>query len=146
MPATQGPRLALWNRERAPVTLVHMSQTVLIVDDHDTYRAFVKSLLQEGGFEVVGEAANALSGLDAIRSLQPDLVVLDVQLPSSSGFEMARQLRSEGFSAPIILMSSREAASYGDQIDNSGAVGFIPKGEMSGETVRAVLEAPRNQA
>jgi DNA-binding NarL/FixJ family response regulator len=116
-----------------------MTPTVLIVDDHETFRGFARSILEEEGFEVVGEAGTGASGVTAVESLRPDLVVLDVQLPDVMGFDLARRLRDGGYEGPIILTSSREASSYGDQIETSGAIGFIPKGELSGEAVRALL-------
>ena len=58
-----------------------MARTMLIVDDHAPFRALARALLQLEGFEVVGEAANALSALDAVGRLRPNMVVLDVQLP-----------------------------------------------------------------
>ncbi len=77
--------------------------------------------------------------MQAVRSLRPDLVVLDVQLPDLSGFEVLQRLRAEGVPTPVVLTSSRDAASYGDQVDSSGAVGFIPKAELSGQAIRALL-------
>lgn len=116
-----------------------MTTTVLIAGDHETFRSFARALLESEGFEVIGEARDGLSGVQAVRSLRPDLVVLDVQLPDLSGFEVLQRLRAEGVPTPVVLTSSRDAASYGDQVDSSGAVGFIPKAELSGQAIRALL-------
>ena len=118
-----------------------MGIKVLIVDDHEGFRSMVHSLLEAEGYEVVGVAGDGASGIEAARKLNPQLIVLDVQLPDTTGFEVARQVRSAGLTSPIILTSSRDASSYGDQIETSGAVGFIPKGEMSGAAVRELLES-----
>jgi DNA-binding NarL/FixJ family response regulator len=117
-----------------------MGTKVLIVDDHEGFRSMVRSILEADGYDVVGVAGDGAAGIAAARDLEPELVVLDVQLPDTTGFEVARQLRSEGLTSPIILTSSRDASSYGDQIETSGAVGFIPKAEMSGEAVRGLLD------
>ena len=117
-----------------------MNTTVLIVDDHQTFRSFARALLESEGFEVVGEAEDGTSGVELVESLGPDLVVLDVQLPDISGFEVLKRLRAEGDATPVVLTSSRDAASYGDQVDASGAAGFIPKAELSGQAIRALLE------
>ncbi len=66
-----------------------MPVTVLIVDDHPSFRATARLLLESEGFEVVGEAADGTAGLLAARELEPDLVLLDVQLPDIDGFEVA---------------------------------------------------------
>jgi DNA-binding NarL/FixJ family response regulator len=117
-----------------------MMRTVLIVDDHETFRSFARALLESEGFEVIGEAEDGTSGVEAVSSLRPDLVVLDVQLPDISGFEVLQQLRAAGVPTPVVLTSSRDASSYGDQVDTSGAAGFIPKAELSGQAIRSLLE------
>jgi DNA-binding NarL/FixJ family response regulator len=117
-----------------------MTTTVLIVDDHETFRSFARALLESEGFDVIGEAEDGVSGVRAVQSLKPDLVVLDVQLPDLSGFEVLQRLRAEGVPIPVVLTSSRDASSYGDQVDASGAVGFIPKAELSGSAIRSLLE------
>ncbi len=65
---------------------------VLIVDDHDGFRATARRTLETGGFEVVGEAADGEAALEAARELRPDVVLLDVQLPGIDGFEVSRKL------------------------------------------------------
>ncbi len=78
-----------------------MTTTVLIAGDHETFRSFARALLESEGFEVIGEARDGLSGVQAVRSLRPDLVVLDVQLPDLSGFEVLQRLRAEGVPTPV---------------------------------------------
>ena len=117
-----------------------MVMTVLIVDDHPTFRSFARDLLEIEGFEVIEEAEDGASAIERATSLRPDLVLLDVQLPDMSGFEVAERLRADGVPSAIVLTSSRDASSYGDQVHSSGAVGFIPKGELSGQAVRALLQ------
>jgi DNA-binding NarL/FixJ family response regulator len=116
-----------------------MAMTVLIVDDHATFRSFARDLLKSERFEVIEEAEDGASAIEKATSLRPDLVLLDVQLPDITGFEVAERLRAHGVSSAIVLTSSRDASSYGDQVYSSGAVGFIPKAELSGQAVRALL-------
>ena len=114
--------------------------TILIVDDHETFRSFARALLESEGFEVVGESEDGASGIQAAASLRPDVVLLDVQLPDLTGFQVAERLTTDGSTLPIILVSSRDASSYGDQVESSGAIGFIPKAELSGQAIRSLLE------
>jgi CheY-like chemotaxis protein len=99
-----------------------MPVKVLIVDDHPSFRATARLLLESEGFEVVGEAADGTTGLLAARELEPDLVLLDVQLPA------------------VVITSSRDEADFGPLVSASGARGFIPKAELSGAALLALLE------
>ena len=116
-----------------------MARTVLIVDDHAPFRAVARALLQLEGFEVVGEAADALSALNAVRRLRPSVVLLDVQLPDLDGFEVARRLAQAGDPPAIVLVSSRDRSAYRRRLADSPACGFIAKGDLSGAAVAALV-------
>ena len=116
-----------------------MARTVLIVDDHAPFRAVARALLQLEGFEVVGEAADAGSALDAVGRLRPNVVLLDVQLPDLDGFEVARRLAQAGDPPAIVLVSSRDRSAYRRRLADSPARGFLAKGELSGAAVAALV-------
>jgi DNA-binding NarL/FixJ family response regulator len=111
----------------------------LIVDDHAGFRARARTLLESEGFDVVGEAADANAALAATRELAPDVVLLDVQLPDLDGFEVAKQLTSNGGGPAVVLISSRSATDLGSLVHSSGACGFIAKDELSGDRLRSLL-------
>jgi DNA-binding NarL/FixJ family response regulator len=113
--------------------------TVLIVDDHPSFRASARALLESEGLEVVGEAGDGASALEEVRRLHPDVILLDVQLPDMTGFEVASALYEDGPRPAIVLVSSRDAADFGPLIEESGARGFIAKGELSAAGLRALL-------
>jgi DNA-binding NarL/FixJ family response regulator len=114
--------------------------SVLIVDDHPSCRAGLRALLQADGFEVVGEAEDGASALSAARALHPQLVVLDIQLPDTDGFAVAAELTRERTGPAVVLMSSRDAADFGPLIAQSGALGFVPKEELTGAALKTLLE------
>ena len=115
--------------------------TILIVDDHPSFRSTARVLLQSEGFEVVGEAEDGDSAVRAAQDLRPDVVLLDVQLPDFDGFEVARRLAAmNGGSPAVILTSSRDAADFGPLVEQSGARGFVPKAELSGPALSALLD------
>ena len=116
-----------------------MSMRALVVDDHAGFRTSARFLLELEGFEVVGEAEDGASAVSSAERLQPDLVLLDVQLPDMRGFDVARAILELGVPARIVLVSSREESDYGDSIRDSGALGFVSKGDLSGDRLRAVL-------
>ena len=114
--------------------------TVLIVDDHPSFRATAHALLEAEGFEVVGEATDGESAITAARELHPDVVLLDVQLPDLDGFEVASRLTSNGEGPCVVLVSSRDGCEFGSLVAGSGACGFIPKAELSGPRIAALLK------
>jgi DNA-binding NarL/FixJ family response regulator len=116
-----------------------MPPTVLIVDDHPTFRLTARALLEAEGFEVVGDAEDGASAIETARRLKPDVVLLDVQLPDIDGFEVARQLTANGSSPGVVLTSSRDGSDFGPLVERSGARGFVPKAELSGAALQAFL-------
>jgi DNA-binding NarL/FixJ family response regulator len=112
---------------------------VLIVDDHPAFRAKARALLAAAGYEVVGEAADGESAVRVTRDLRPDLVLVDVQLPDITGFEVVQLIGGGPDPPAIVLISSREAADYGRRIERSGALGFIAKAELSARSLSALL-------
>jgi DNA-binding NarL/FixJ family response regulator len=112
---------------------------VLIVDDHPSFRASVRVLLEAEGYEVVGEAADGAEALTAAQELQPDLVLLDVCLPDLDGFEVAERLAELPVAPEVILTSSRDGTDYGNSVAASSARGFVPKAELSGTILTSLL-------
>lgn len=86
------------------------STTILVVDDHPSFRRCARALLEADGFAVVGEAENGAGALSAIDRLDPDVVLLDVQLPDMDGFAVLERIGGER--PQVVLVSSREASDY----------------------------------
>jgi DNA-binding NarL/FixJ family response regulator len=112
---------------------------VLIVDDHPSFRASARAVLVAEGFDVVGEADDGASALEAARELSPDVILMDVQLPDANGFDLCEFLCLTGPETSVVLTSSRDPSDYKGLIESSHARGFITKADFSGETLRAVL-------
>jgi DNA-binding NarL/FixJ family response regulator len=109
----------------------HMATTVLIVDDHPTFRRYARRLLEDGGFDVIGEAVDARSAVAAAESLRPELVLLDVLLPDASGLTVARELAARPSPPVVVLTSSRSEADLGPALHEAPARGFVPKAELT---------------
>jgi DNA-binding NarL/FixJ family response regulator len=116
-----------------------MAKTVLIVDDHPSFRASARMLLEAEGFDVIGEAEDGESALRAVRELAPQVILLDVQLPDFDGFEVAARLTANGDSPAIVLTSSRDVNDLGPLAARKDVRGFIPKSELSGAALEALL-------
>jgi DNA-binding NarL/FixJ family response regulator len=118
----------------------HVGHRVLIVDDHPSFRASARVLLEAEGFDVVGEAKDGASAISEAARLRPEVVLLDVQLPDTDGFDVAGRLTANGDGLPaVILVSSRDSSDFGPLLSRCGARGFVPKAELSGERVQALL-------
>lgn len=116
-----------------------MPKSVLIVDDHRGFRASARRMLEASGYAVVGEAVDGAEAVATAGKLRPDLVLLDVQLPDTDGFEVAARLQGLDRAPDIVLTSSRDRADFGDAVSESPARGFIAKDELSGRTLAELV-------
>ena len=115
------------------------ARSVLIVDDHASFRDAARLLLERAGFEVVGESEDAAGAVDATTRLRPAIVLLDIGLPDGDGFEVAELLARSDDPPVVILISSREVTWYRRRLAGSPARGFIAKGELSAGAVEALV-------
>lgn len=119
-----------------------MALSVLVVDDHPSFRSAASKLLAAAGYDVVGDAEDGATAMAAVRELRPDLVLLDVQLPDRDGFSIAAELAEQLSPPRVVLVSGRRATDYGDRLPAAGAVGFIHKPQLSGRLLQELLSAP----
>jgi DNA-binding NarL/FixJ family response regulator len=116
-----------------------MSRTVLIVDDHPSFRATARLLLESDGWTVVGEAPDGSAALSEACRLRPDIVLLDVNLPDIDGFVVSQELSAHADAPDIVLVSSRDACDYGERVQACGARGFVAKADLSGDALRELV-------
>jgi two-component system response regulator EvgA len=112
---------------------------VLIVDDHPSFRASARRMLEADGFEVVAEASTGAEGIRSAVDIDPELVLLDVHLPDIDGFDVAARLCLGSNAPAVVLTSSHDSSDFGPLVERSGARGFIPKSELSGEALSRLL-------
>src|ERR1700755_3411780 len=111
---------------------------VLIVDDHPSFRSAARLLLEHEGFEVIGEAEDGASGLQATTELHPDLVLLDINLPDLDGFDVCSRITLDHAAPKVVLTSSRDPREFGPLVGRSGAKGFARRGELWAERICAL--------
>ena len=111
----------------------------LIVDDSPRFLDAARGLLERQGVSVVGVASNSAEALQRTRELRPDVTLLDIDLGSESGLELARRLHDQDGPAPVILISTHAEQDYAELIAASPAVGFLPKTALSGDAIRKLL-------
>jgi DNA-binding NarL/FixJ family response regulator len=116
---------------------------VLVIEDYEPFRRFICSTLKErSGLQIVGETADGLEAVQKAEELQPDLVVLDVGLPSLNGIEAARRIRKLSPESKILFVSQESSSAVVQETLALGALGYVVKTHAGSEllaAVRAVL-------
>lgn len=141
LPHTVDRRVA-GRHDAQPGTVCHdrrVPPTVLIVDDHPSFREAAAALLEADGFEVVGAAGDGPAAMTAVARLRPQIVLLDVQLPGNDGFAVAEELAALPDRPAVVLISSRDPAAYAGRIAGAPVLGFIAKRDLSGPAVSALV-------
>jgi DNA-binding NarL/FixJ family response regulator len=114
-------------------------RTVVIVDDHETFRTTARQLLSSGGFAVVGEATDAESAVATVSRLQPDVLLIDVMLPGADGFAVVDLLAAAGRLPATVLVSSRVESTFRRRLSSTPACGFLNKSDLSAAALEALL-------
>jgi DNA-binding NarL/FixJ family response regulator len=115
------------------------SVRVLVVDDYEPFRRFVCSTLRKRPeLEIVGEASDGLEAVNKSEELQPDLIVLDIGLPTLNGIEAARRIRQLSTRSKILFLSQESSADVVREALSSGALGYLVKTQAGSELLPAV--------
>jgi two-component system response regulator NreC len=115
---------------------------IVIVDDHPVVRAGVKSFLtDQPDMQVVGEAEEGLEGLRKVEQLHPDVVVLDLSLPTISGLDVARQLHERHSKARVVVLSAHANECYVLQALRNGVCAYVVKEGIALDLARAIRSA-----
>lgn len=113
---------------------------VLLVDDSVEFLATARRLLEREGLQVVGSATNGLEATQKAREFSPDVVLVDIDLGTESGFEVVRRLVDDSHRPEVVLISSHAPDDFADLIEASPAVGFVSKSRLSARAIQQVLE------
>jgi DNA-binding NarL/FixJ family response regulator len=120
---------------------------VLLVDDHAIVREGYRRLLEgEPGIQVVGDAANARQACERALALAPDVVVMDIALPGTSGIEATRRMLKDRPRLRILMFSMYEDAIYASRALQAGALGYLSKASAPGVLVRAIYAVSRGES
>jgi len=111
----------------------------LIVDDSAQFLAAARRVLEADGFEVVATASSGADAVRAGREHELDVVLLDVELGAESGFDVARALAEAGVRAPVVMVSTHAEHDLAGLVEDSVAVGFVPKARLGAAPILEVL-------
>lgn len=115
--------------------------TAIIVDDHPLARVAIRNLLENDGFNIVAEAGDGAEALKTVAEHQPDVVIVDVDIPIMSGIEVVETLRKKQFRLIIIVVSAKNDFFYGKRSADAGANAFISKKEGMTNIISAIRAA-----
>ena len=118
---------------------------VLIADDHRLFSEALEAILTaDGRVEVVGHAADGAGAVELVLELEPDVVLMDIQMPVMDGFQATRQIRKQHPRASILVLTSSDSRSDVDRAREAGAAGYVTKDRIAAELIEAIVEvAPR---
>ena len=116
---------------------------VLIVDDQEPFRMAARMVVEAtDGFEVAGESETGEAAVDMAREVNPDLVLMDVNLPGINGLDATRQILGQGGdSVVVLLLSTYEEEEYAPRAAECGAAAYIPKSSFGPDRLEAAWEA-----
>ncbi|MBN2560389.1 MAG: response regulator transcription factor [Phycisphaerae bacterium] len=122
--------------------------TVLLVEDHTVVREGLRALLDiEGGFDVIGEAADGVQAVDLARELRPDVVVMDIAMPRLNGMEAARRILQEGTPPPkVLILSAHGDDVYIEKVASLGVAGYLVKQTSAHRLAEAIREIQKGNA
>jgi DNA-binding NarL/FixJ family response regulator len=144
-----GGRLGLpvgHNRTALSEPTLDISPRVLLVDDHDLFRTGLRTLLEEQGVDIVGEADNGTKALEQIRAVAPEVVVMDLNMPGISGVEATRQIAMIApLTRVLVLTISDQDADVMDAI-MAGACGYLLKDASIEELMAGIGAAARGES
>ncbi len=121
--------------------------TVLLADDHAVLRQGLRALLEaENDIRVVGEAENGRQAVQLAQRLQPDVVLMDIAMPSLNGLEATRQINAQHLRSKVLILSCHVDEDYVQRTIDAGAVGYLTKQTGATDLIAAVREAKKGNA
>jgi DNA-binding NarL/FixJ family response regulator len=122
-----------------------MPTRIILADDHTIVRQGIKSLLEREGMQVVAEAADGREAIRHAEALAPDIVVMDIGMPTLNGMEAARELARCCPKVKPILLTQHDEPQYVSAALRAGVKGYVLKSQITGDLVQAIQQVLRGQ-
>jgi DNA-binding NarL/FixJ family response regulator len=122
-------------------TSLPKSIRVLIADDHRLFAQALEAILAtDGRIEIAGHAQDGAEAVELARSLDPDVILMDIGMPGMDGFEATRQIRSRDKGACVLMLTGSNSRSDVDLAREAGAAGYVTKDRIAAELIDAIIE------
>jgi len=118
---------------------------IVLADDHVLVRQGLKSLLEREGFQVIAEACDGQEAVSHVLSLQPDLAVMDISMPTLNGLDAARQMARSSPKTKTILLTQHDEPQYVSEAMEAGVKGYVLKNQVANDLLLAIRQVSRGQ-
>lgn len=116
-----------------------MAVKILVVDDHEVVHQGIRMILQaRSDWEIVGEANNGAEAVEMARSLQPDVIIMDITMPVMNGLEATRQLTKMGLNSPVVIFTMHESQGLVESVQSAGGRGLVLKSRAAHDLIEAL--------
>ena len=115
--------------------------TIVIADDLEAFRQFIRRKLSENGFQIVAEAEDGLEAVAKVAEFQPDIVLLDISMPRLNGIEAAAQIRATAPKSPVLFVSQNTDPEIIQAALRDGAAGYVRKSALNRDLLPAIETA-----
>jgi DNA-binding NarL/FixJ family response regulator len=117
-----------------------MNPKILIVDDHEVVREGIRTFLGRArpDWKICGEAFNGMEAMEKVKSLEPDIVILDITMPGMSGLEAALRINRLGVQSKILIFTMHESEQLAKEVRDAGARGYVLKSQAARDLVQAI--------
>ena len=117
-----------------------MGKQILLADDHEIVLEGIRGLVEKSGrpWEICGEARDGHEALELIKTLKPDVAVLDISMPSMSGLEAAKKISRLDLGCRVLLFTMHESAQLPAEVRDCGAQGYVLKAQAARDLIRAI--------
>jgi DNA-binding NarL/FixJ family response regulator len=117
-----------------------MPARILIADDHEIVREGIRTLIVRSGreWEICGEASNGEEAVEAVRTLKPDVVILDITMPKMNGLEAARRIATLGVGCRVLMFTMHDSDRLSIEVRQAQAQGFVLKSQAARDLIRAI--------
>jgi two-component system response regulator NreC len=118
---------------------------IALADDHVIVRQGLKSLLEREGFQVVAEASDGQEALRIVQSLQPDIAIMDISMPTLNGLNAAREISRSSPKTKIILLTQHDESQYVSEALDAGVKGYVLKNQVASDLLLAIRQVSGGQ-